>query len=114
MGRKALHRYLALVCPQHRVDFWRYAKLFFDGGTYLDMKSAFVKHLNAILRRVRHCSFVSCIGEKRDHIHQGQIITIKYHPVLYEALLLILEVDASTLRTICFFVKRCTASFKES
>ena len=63
----------------------------------MDMKSAFVKPLSTILRRVNHCSFVSCIGESRDHIHQGQIITIKYHPLLYEALLLVLEADASTL-----------------
>ena len=28
---------------------------------------------------------------------QGQIIAIRYHPVLYEALLLVLEVDACTL-----------------
>ena len=69
MGQKALHRYLALVCPQHRADFWRYAKLFFDGGVYLDMKSAFVKHLSEILCHVSHCSFVSCIGASCDHIH---------------------------------------------
>ena len=100
MGRKALHRYLALVCPQHRADFWRYVKLFFSGGVYLDMKSAFIKPLDEILRQVSHCSFVSCIGAARDHIHQGHIITTKYHPIIYEALLLVLQTDPSFLEPI--------------
>ena len=61
------------------------------------MKSAFVKHLSEILRHVSHCSFVSCIGVSCDHIHQGHIITIRYHPVIYEALLQVLQTDHSSL-----------------
>lgn len=61
------------------------------------MKSAYIKPLEKILRHVSHCSFVSCIGAARDHIHRGQIITTKYHPIIYEALLLVLKTDPSSL-----------------
>ena len=75
------------------------------------MKSAFIKPLDEILWQVSHCSFVSCIGAARDHIHQGHIITTKYHPIIYEALLLVLQTDPSFLVPKTKYMTYCKQMF---
>ncbi len=82
----------------HRADLFRYAELWFNGGIYVDMKSSFLVDIWEWLEaRGLQENFVSCIGERGAHIHQGFISVPPRHPLIREQLLEALTVKPSIM-----------------
>jgi hypothetical protein len=97
LGKVALDHYKSLELGAHRADFFRYILLFFEGGVYLDMKSCLLRPLMDILEHCDGCSLVSCIGSNGKHIHQGQIMCSKYHPLLHGAMQQVMSTEPAML-----------------
>ena len=85
----------AASCSPSR--FPRYLLLFFKGGCYLGIKSALLINLEEILSHANPATFISCIGNRGNHIHQGFIIAQPRHPLLYAAILDVFSTDPGSL-----------------
>ena len=92
-GEKAGNIFNNFKHGAHKADFFRYCILYIFGGYYFDIKTHFIKHIDAIFdSKVNNTWYtVLCENENKKSIYNCIIVTPKYNPIIYDNIKYIYE-----------------------
>ncbi len=81
-GSRALEIFRGFEEGAHKADFWRFCKLYVDGGVYLDIKTDFQFPLSAVFDFARPRTWYTVVAADRVSLYNGIIATPPGNPVI--------------------------------